>query len=227
MPRYENKNDVNGLSHGRRCFLAGACGGLKEAKDVPFRGTWTISEENGINHALDAQFTSEVTADKGRFRIVKTTEIRNAFGVVKEEDVSIFDGDLLSQSAKMWRENVEGASDLEMPQQPPQAPQKPSPAALRAARFWVHDEWLVGLPKKGPGGQVAGRETVYYEGKKTRPDGEITLRVWADSESGMILKSISMIYSSQVNAMVMRVTQECRKIEFAPVDAAVFAEPKS
>jgi hypothetical protein len=169
------------------------------AKDISFKGSWTLSEENGITNKK-SEATVDVVAENGRFTTVKKYELHDPDSVSVNEEKTSFDGDFVT---------------IEKNSREP-ARIKATEATLKELRFWADDDWLWQLTKKGPDERIAGRETDYYEGKSKRLDGEVSIRVWADKETGLILRAITTITSLQVDSMVMRTTQECRRIDIAP-----------
>jgi hypothetical protein len=185
---------------GGLCLQCG-CGGPSQAKAVPFQGTWTFLEENGITKQK-AEAVVEVAADKSRFKTVSKSEDRDSLGVTKREETAAFDGESIFFKGNSHRELNEGNSDsLEAQASPDLAAQmepkvrqvKADKAQLKVLRFWIKDDLLQNLPRKGAGERIADRDTEYFEGKVNRPDGDITLRVWADKENGIILRAISTI----------------------------------
>ena len=191
----------------------GKCGPSR-AQDVAFSGAWVITTENGISGAKDEE-TVSVAADKKMFRTVS----RERFG----EAVAVYDGGTIYEKYNYTPEHpAEPDADGAAP--PPAAPvrsEKMSEMRTGPRRFWSRS--FVG--QSGPGGQIAGRETMLYQAREKRPDGEITVQGWVDARTGVVLKSVETIYSSQVNSMVSKITRECQTINYGPVDPSTFAKP--
>ncbi|MBI4374958.1 MAG: hypothetical protein HY549_00765 [Elusimicrobia bacterium] len=194
------------------------------SKDVTFQGTWKVVEENGIAGTKEER-TVEVSADKERFKTVSRSE--------SFELITVFDGTDLHQKSVYHREAApEGGEAVDQPgleagaasgMFAPQVRTEPQvkKSQVEALRFWRRSY----LGEAGSGGRIAGRDTVLYQAKARRPDGEITAQAWLDSENGTVLKTINTIYSSQVNSMVTRVTEECQQIRYGPVESLAFAKP--
>jgi hypothetical protein len=92
---------------------------------------------------------------------------------------------------------------------------------VEAMRFWKTVE--MNAADAGPGGRIAGRETVLYQMRENRPDSTATIQRWVDADHGILLKSVTSIYSKQVETEISRETLECQAIQFGAVDPAALA----
>ena len=84
------------------------------------------------------------------------------------------------------------------------------------------------LPRGGhgePGGVIAGQDTLLYKRGEHRPDGDISEQNWVDAKTGVLLKSIFTIYSSQVRSIVRQETWDCQSIVYNQVDESDFKSP--
>src|SRR3989339_512544 len=70
--------------------------------------------------------------------------------------------------------------------------------------------------RKIPDAQLSERK--FYSIKANRPDGEITIQLWFDSKTNIVLKSIETIYSKQVSMVVTEHTFECQEISYTDVE---------
>ena len=200
--------------------------GPSSSQDVPFTGTWKIENENGISGSKEV-LNVIVTADKKLFKTVSKGE----YG----ETTAIYDGEMLHTKQTYvpppGSEQFSTPADHPANPQPPESPQtrgsdvssqKVSDSRMMPLRFWART--YVG--NAGPGGKVAGQETVLYQAREKRPEGEITVQGWVDAKTGLVLKSVDTIYSSQVNSMVSKVTRECQQIQYGPVEKSAFSKPQ-
>jgi outer membrane lipoprotein-sorting protein len=89
-------------------------------------------------------------------------------------------------------------------------------------RFWAS---AVTQGAGEPGGTIAGREAVHFHTQDRRTDGEMDQETWLDRKTGLLLKSILIVNSNQVEKMVMRETWECQQMTFGPVDESAFIKP--
>ncbi|MFH1380418.1 MAG: hypothetical protein ABII23_09080 [bacterium] len=87
--------------------------------------------------------------------------------------------------------------------------------------FWLRSQGK----KEGPGGNIAGQETVLYQIGARRPDGELRSQTWVDAETGIVLKSMQTIYSTQIEQLVSKEETECTQIEYGYVDEENFNKP--
>ena len=79
--------------------------------------------------------------------------------------------------------------------------------------------------RESPGGDIAGRATALYKSGEKRPDGDVAMQVCSDEKVGITLINISTVYSKQIGQVVSRKTEECKSIQFGPVDPASFNKP--
>lgn len=193
--------------------LAG-CG--KEPGKAAFTGTWTFTEENSITLASDS-LQINVVCLPPKFRISEITKM--------SENTQVYDGKSL-HTKSIYHPSPLGEIEHSMDDEP-EAPQARTESKAMdenqavAQRFWAQ-------PLQGqsvPGGSIAGRDTLLYTAKWKRPDGEFSSQTWVDAKTGVMLKNIESIYSSQAQTMVRRSIKECTSIDYTkPADAA-FAQP--
>ena len=193
-------------------FLMKKCSPSR-SKEVTFKGVWKLKEENGIA-GTSSETLQTVTVDRRLFRIEYKGE--------EADSTSVYDGDLLHTKRVFHpvtaMAGVDGAGFLS---EPMVSSEKPTEGTLIHLRFWSHS-----YPgQAGPGGQVAGQDTVLYQGRENRPEGEVTVQAWVDTRTGIVLKSVMTIYSSQVEQMVTKTTLECQQVQYGPVDKTAFAKP--
>jgi hypothetical protein len=176
-------------------------------EDSSFTGTWAIINENGIS-GQKSQVLDAVTVAKNQFRIVSKD--------LETESIDIYDGNT-------WNHKT-----TELP--PPGSTESVPPPVLNTAkksdievdnmRFWKRSFSGTGIA----GGQIAGRETVLYQSQENRSDGQITLQTWVDPETKVVLKRVFAIYSSQIEQLVSKSTEECQTIHYGPVDETAFTK---
>jgi len=126
----------------------------------------------------------------------------------------MYDGKMLNQKTTYLQQP--GST---IPTSPPSlnAAQK-SDFEVESMRFWKRS-----YPGPGsPGGQIAGRETLLYQVQENRPEGKLTGQAWVDAETKVVLKRVFTIYSTQVEQMVSKETEECTEIQYGPVDEEDF-----
>lgn len=184
----------------------------KSSDQATFTATWTLLNENGITRASE-KGTVAVTADKNLFRIVTRTD--------HSESLEIYDGDMLHSQTTYFSDEVSIEGAAASPNQSSVRSEALSAQQATHLRFWAESS----EGKSIAGGQIAGRDTLLHEIRAKRPDGEILNQRWVDAETGVVLKSIDMIYASQVNSMLTRTLRECQKIDYGPADPAVFRRP--
>jgi len=194
--------------------------GPSQTKNAAFTGTWKIEMENGISGAKEEE-TVTVSADKDMFRTVA----KNGGG---SETVTVYDGEMLHQKygysaapAQTTDAGAEAPQLVSSSSASPTRSEKKSVIQTGPLRFWSHS--FVG--QAGPGGKIADQDTVLYQAREKRPDGEITVQGWVDAKTGIVLKSVDTIYSSQVGSMVSKTTRECQEIRYGPVEPSTFAKP--
>lgn len=196
--------------------ILSACGPA-DPITAQFKGTWKQTTQNGISGAKE-ETTMEAVVKGKKFRVVARLPLAT--------NLVVYDGQTLYA-------NEQPASSLEStittlgeaPTEQAIAPSSQSKAAsedeVASLRFWTHAHKLGGQP--GP--QIAGRETRYYRSSEKRPDGEFTLEGWVDAKSGVLLKQVQTVYSSQIGSIVTQDTAECEKIDYSPVDDSAFQKP--
>jgi len=200
-----------------------SCIAPSEAKNVTFTGAWKVTQENGIS-GTKSEVTMAVTASKDKFRIVEQGE--------GSEKTTVYDGDMLytkyayaaqpALAAQPQDAGADGAPRDAALSAPQTASEKPrGPNQLAQLRFWARS--YVG--RTGPGGKMADRDTVLYQAREKRPDGELTIQAWVDAQTGVVLKSVTTIYSSQVGSMVSKTTEECQQIQYDSADPSAFSKP--
>ncbi len=178
--------------------------------DLPkqsFVGTWTIVDENGLTgHRDEERATVSAQHEKFRLAITKPTG----------EELIAYDGHALHE-----RYTSSTPSSLETSAEPSKDIGRPATETdVQSLRFWTdrfpgHE---VG------GGQICGRETVLLELKEHRPDGDFSLQQWSDGKTGIVLKFIQTVYSSQVQSMVTKKTRECQSLEYRSLDPTTFSQ---
>lgn len=183
-------------------FMSGclAPGGSGKAGETAFTGEWTLIDENGISGDIERDTVSVVTDGK-RFKIDG------------KYTVNVYDGASLKTKYKSQEgyggfKTEESVSSREITEY-----------QVSEYKFWAKS---IG-GKAGSGGQIAGRDTVLYQARSNRPDGEITTQCWVDSETDIVLKYIFTIYSKQISAIVTKNTKECISITYDPlIDDSMF-----
>ncbi|MCK5534094.1 hypothetical protein KAI68_03175 [bacterium] len=173
--------------------------GTSKPKEVSFKGKWKQVFENCIM-GVKEESVVDVFTDGVRFR----TESENR--------IQFYDGKYLYSKTK---NTLDGYSF-------PVTTNEISPEKIKPYKFW----FVIHQGKTGPGGNIAGQETVLYQVKIKRPDGELTSQVWVDAKTGIALKSLQTIYSHQVSQMVTQNSQECLEISYGPVTDEVFNKPE-
>jgi hypothetical protein len=182
-----------------------SCSG--QVKQAAFKGQWRVTTENAIAATKEEGIVS-VVSDGQRFRIENPGYTTVYDGVmlhtsdVEQQQPSIIDGMVPSQDT-----SIPSASSAI-------SSRKPEVSELNGLQFWK-----CGMTdgKKSTGGTIAGQETVLYEVRSTRPEGEVTIQNWVDAKTGILLRSVTTIYSTQIEQVVMRTTRECFDIAYGPV----------
>jgi len=177
--------------------MFGFFGCSTQKKGVSFAGKWKEINESMISNVKEDRILAVIT-DGQRFRI--ETENR----------IDIYDGTYLHQKS-----NYGGLQDS--PSQSFQSRKIPD-AQLSDSKFWKR----ASMGQSKPGDLIAGRETKFYSIKANRPDGEITIQLWFDSKTNIVLKSIETIYSKQVSMVVTEHTFECQEISYTDVEDKFF-----
>jgi hypothetical protein len=193
-------------------FLLPGCG-PGEPEKTSFKGTWQHIVENGIANTKE-EMTVVATVDHDRFRF--ETKIPTGGSTLE-----VFDGttlysryDYAPQGASPFP--MEGAASASVSAEPT------SSEKLSSQRFWANAN-RTGHGESG--GTIAGRDTLLYKIAERRPDGELSRQEWVDAKTGVLLKSIDAIYSSQVHSMVRQETWECQTIDYSPPNEADFQKP--
>lgn len=189
-----------------------ACG--KEPEKAAFTGTWEITQENVIAMKTEKNEITVATAPP-KFRIAEKSST--------VESVEVYDGKSLHRRTAYISQGGYGepsGSDFNESSSHTYS-EAMTPEQSDAKRFWVQP--LQG--KSSAGGLIAGRDTILYQGASRRPEGEFDIQVWADAATGVVLKSVETVYSSQVKSIVTRNSRECKSIDFTPPADAVFARP--
>ena len=187
-------------------FSLTSCG-VPEPKKVPFVGKWRL-------------FLQTIASNEERFVNISTDGER--FRIEDDASIQIYDGTYLYSKTKgEYLESMGygmelgdeflGAFESEI-----------SKAQSDQLRFWVHYQG----GKAGPGGQIAGRETVLYQTRAVRPDGEITVQNWVDAETGIVLKSVNTIFAKQIGEVLTKDLKECTEINYAQVEEDLFSKPE-
>ena len=197
----------------------------KRPERTALQGTWITTEENPAQ-GLREESECVVAAKPPKFRIERK-EI-SEMGVTTV--VEVYDGDALHRrdhfepGPAFTALHAQGIPEELLNRETPTfktISEAIRPEKAQARRFWA----MMALGDSSPGGLICGRDTILYETKWRRPDGEFSDQVWVDAKTRVILKSINSIYASQIGSLLRRVTTECRTIDFtAPPDTA-FAIP--
>ena len=201
------------------CAMIFGCG-PSDPHDAHFKGTWKHTVEDSIGNKKDSEII-DVIADHDRFR----TELKLVGG---GSSIDIFDGKMLYHKSVYVPVDAAGqplqgdALAAAGAQTPYETAKAATPTETGSQRFWS----LVDTPGHGePGGSIAGRDTVLYKAHDHRPDGDISEQQWLDAKTGVLMKRMMSIYSSQVNSMVRQEEWECQSIDYAPVDESAFNKP--
>jgi hypothetical protein len=188
------------------CFLAGC--GPSDPQDARFKGTWKHITENGLTKEK-GELAITITADHDRFRLAQ----KSNYG----ETIEVFDNHTLYTKYV----SSPGAFPLE-PSTPTVSAEAVTVTQTGSRRFWAN---AITAGHGDPGGVIAGQDTLLYKRGEHRPDGDISEQDWVDAKTGVLLKSISTIYSSQVNSIVRQETWECQSIVYNQVDESDFKSP--
>ncbi len=183
-------------------FLFGC--GPGDPKDTHFKGTWRHVQENSIANTKEEERVT-ATVDHDRFRLERT--------IGASQIIDVFDGKTL------FRKSVYTSADTPFP--PSESSQPATVTQTGSERFWTGYQ----QGHSGPGGLVAGRDTLLYQISNHRTDGDLGAQEWIDAKTGILLKSSSSIYSSQARMMVRQESWECESITYDPVDESAFQKP--
>jgi len=187
--------------------LAGC--GPADPHEARFQGTWQHIVENNLTNAKDDS-TITISADHDRFRI--SEKIGNS------ESIEVFDGQTLyTKTVFQPVDSSEGES------MPPTSRAQPMTATQTGSRRFWSSTYTSGHADAG--GLVAGQDTLLYKISEHRLDGDLSEQQWVDAKTGILLKSISAIYSSQVQSLVRQETWECRSINYAGPPETDFQKP--
>lgn len=190
----------------------------KDPSKAAFTGTWNFTEENSITNASD---TVQMTV------LSLPPKFRQSTKSQSSEVTLVYDGASLHTKTSYMPSASPYAMSLPFQEAESQAPQVHTESVAMSAdqaaakRFWA--EPLTG--KSAPGGLIAGRDTVLYESKWKRPDGEFSTQIWVDAQTGVMLKQMESVYSSQAQTLVRRAMKECVSIDFTAPEDAAFARP--
>lgn len=186
--------------------LALLVAGCAEPSDKPaFTGKWTVTKENAISDQT-SQETVDLTVKGRRFKLHAVSD--------DTDQVLVYDGKTLTTRTTPLR-SMDGESPASMSTR---ASEK-SDTEVAPQRFWAASYSGQAIA----GGQICGRETLLYQTRDVRPDGEMAVQAWVDAETQVVLKRTFSIYSSQIEQLVSRSTEECRELSYGPVDDTVFA----
>lgn len=190
------------------CISACISCSAPKPKEISFRAEWKQVFENTIAGNIDETTVSIVTDGK-RFKIAD------------KHTVKVYDGtNLYTKTKEIPMDDLFG--DFGINQEFPETRER-SITKIEAQQymFWTKTQGK----KQGPGGSIAGQETTLYQLGFRRPDSEVKLQNWVDAETGILLKSIHTIYSSQIEQMVSKDMSECTFIEYGYVDEENFNRP--
>jgi hypothetical protein len=188
-----------------------------QAKEVAFSGTWKITEEDGITGA-NAVTTASVASDGRRFRVdARLQDNPYKQEAMERQEIQVYDGETLHTKYVS-----SGLPEEGLPAPEPHTTSQPATdLQAHGHRFWARSF----SGKAGPGGQIAGRDTVLYQVRENRPEGELVLQAWVDKDTGLVMKSIATVYSTQIESMVSKVTHECQDVRYEAPDASAFSKP--
>jgi len=175
---------------------------------VSFTGTWKNVKENGISDQK-TEATVSVKVSNNRFRIESRDQ--------DSELIQTYDGKTFNQKTT----DLPLPGSTETPAPPAVTSDQKMDIQVENLRFWKGNYGGTGIP----GGQIAGRETLLYQVQENRPDSKLTGQAWVDAENKVVLKKVFTIYSSQVEQMVSKTTDECQEIHYGPVDDSAFTKP--
>lgn len=195
------------------------CGPSRADARLEFEGTWALANESEIAGGKEEQ-TARVWAKKNRFKIIAQHKSTGMNGEPIESEVTtVYDGkELHAKTVYAPRRNYQG----EMTVTPPETfSRAPVTGEVEGLRFWTKSF----QGNAGPGGRVAGRETLLYSVKARRPDAESTEQAWVDAKTGIVLRSNNSLFSRQVNMTVGKETLECAAIRYGAVPDSVFTKP--
>lgn len=176
-----------------------SCGVPK--KRISFGGKWKKTVENVEGHHEEE---ISVISDGKRFRIEGQKSIR------------VYDGTTLYSRVK----NLQPNEAVQYP-----VFDKPiTPDQAKTFQFWLGEE--VPGKKVGPGGNVAGQETVLYEMKmEPNPDfpltpGGASVQSWVDVKTGVLLKVV--VKEVSLDSSKLLAQDECLEIKYGPIDEKKF-----
>ncbi len=181
-------------------------------KRAAFTGEWKHTIENCIIGSKDEEVTKVIT-DGFRYR------------VENEYKITVYDGTMLYTKGKDIDHKMFGMEVGQYTSPPVQTTEKKiDKLTAHGFEFW-HLNTLDAQAKAGAGGNIVGQETVLYQARENRPEGELTLQNWVDGKTGVVLKTVHSIYSKQIEQLVSQDTRECLEINYRPVDAKNFLKP--
>jgi len=183
--------------------------GTPVPENVSFTGRWNKIFENSISGDV-TESPTEIITDGTRFRIEDNLSI------------NVYDGTYLYTKSKP-SERTSSYGDFGLDADFFKTRQKEiTPEKTKQYMFWLKKQGK----KKGPGGNIAGQDTILYTMGANRPDGEIGLQSWVDAETGIVLKFLQTIYSRQIEQMVSKESFECIQIDYGYVDDSAFNKPE-
>jgi hypothetical protein len=199
------------------CLALSACG-PGDPEDARFSGTWKHTNLNGIANTSTEEMVAAIV-DHKKFHITTTTE-----GL---EETYVYDGETLFEKMTSRRvPSADASTESVLTQSEPPSPPITSEKKVQEYETGSHRFWTRAIPRDSqPGGLVAGRETVLYQGASRRPEGEYDQQDWVDVKTGVLLKGITTVYSTQVRSIVTQETWECQKIDYAPPNPSAFEKP--
>lgn len=185
---------------------------IPTTKRAAFTGQWKHTMENCIIGSKDEE-TTKVITDGFRYRMEN------------EYSVTVYDGTMLYTKGKDLDPKMfgEGAGSYTPP--PAQTTEKKiDRLTAHGFEFWYINT-LNAQAKAGAGGNILGQETILYQVRENRPEGELSLQNWVDGKTGVVLKTVHSIYSKQIEQLVSQDTWECIEISYGTVDAKNFLKP--
>ncbi len=201
-------------------------------------GAFLVFRRCAPSRAGDVAFTSEWTVERGAMGETQSTDVRlttdgNRFRLEERQrsldgeflNVTVYDGSSLHVRSEVLSESESQRRGRESDGLPFPAPTLDSRPVteqdVSPLRFWTRSY----EGDAGPGGRVAGRETVLYQARSKLPTETRTVQAWVDEKTGVPLKTRISAYSKQVESEVFSESSECLRIQYGDVDPAAFAKP--
>jgi hypothetical protein len=199
-------------------FFIKSCGPSR-AKAVSFEGRWTLETESEVSGSKNTKEVS-VQTDGKRFRLTeRVTDLRYMRDPIEYETTLVYDGERLREKTVY----LSKAENSPFTPEPQTGERKPATGELDGLRFWQRSF----SGNAGPGGRIAGQETLLYQTQARRPDAEITVQAWVDAKTGIVLRSNESVFSKQTNSVFSKITGECKEIRYGPVAETAFSPPSS